>query len=131
MMGRTKTVLLQRNRASIRKKSDSPPRRLWFGTGSGSDTVPREMQFDFPRFLLHPAGLALDEIHHDILAQTQTGRKISLAVCYLGHLFDEFDQIIIVSEHECINDDPRTAALCDFGESGLDDHRIEAHRVFI
>src|SRR5262245_41011131 len=117
---------------------------LWHGTtpeGSGRSRSPHctfcgekeqlQTTIWIPTILLNPACLTFDEVHHDVFTETQTGRKVCLAVRNFSHLFYELDQIIIVCQHKSIDDDPRTAALRDFGQRGLDDHRIETHRVLI
>ncbi len=74
-----------------------------------------------PHPLMDGTGLAIHVVHQQILTQVVRSCEVSFAAAHLGHLLDERDQVIIVRQHERVDQNARLLATVYFLKRTADD----------
>ena len=77
------------------------------------------------------ASLLLDKIVENILTKIHYCSEVGFATPNFCYLFDKIDQVMIVGEHESINEDAGSTTNSNLLQSFLNYHGIQSHRIFI
>src|SRR5262249_13581022 len=70
-------------------------------------------------------------VHQYVLAKRHRGSEIGFALADLGHFLDEVDKVIVVSQHECVDQDPAAAAKRYLSELSAQYSWIELHWILV
>src|SRR5216683_1325483 len=81
--------------------------------------------------LRHPPCLPSHEVHQDELSQRHRVREIGLPAADGGDLLHEFHETPVPRQHEGVDQDPRAPAQRHLTVGGLEDLRVEPHRVHV
>ena len=70
-------------------------------------------------------------VHQEILAEGVRSGEVGLSPGDLGHLLDEGDEIVVLGQHEGVDQDPGSAAGHHLSEGLVENPWIKSHGIFI